>query len=849
MKVQAKVSKTSERFVYAFDQANGLDAGALGGKGAGLVQMTAAGLPVPPGFVITTDACRRNQDGSLSEELWVAIAEAVRQLERRTNRGFGKGPKPLLVSVRSGAPVSMPGMMDTVLNLGLNEETAVALAHASGGGFRFAADTFARFARMFGDIVLGVTEELLHAAAFLTELDAVQDEETLRVAVRSARERVSSAAGEPFPTDPWDQLRRAVVAVFESWNSRRAVRYREHHNIPHHLGTAVVVQQMVFGNLGSPSGTGVAFTRDPRNGEPSLYGEYLENGQGEDLVAGTHTPEPLVAVGERYPAIIARFKSLARELELIYRDVLDIEFTVEEGVLYFLQVRPGKRTAEAAVRIAIDLFDEGVIDSATALQRVTPDQLRQVLRPRFVRDAVETARAEGRVLVVGTGASPGQASGRIVCDPNRAEARAAAGEAVILVRMTTSPQDLHGMLAAQGIVTARGGSTSHAAVVARALDKPCIVGCEQLDVDAANQVVRVGGRELAEGEYISIDGSTGEVFLARVPIASSNPDALGRVRRLLELADSASGGTVFNRVSTRDMAKAAIAAGAEGIGTRNEEVLAASNGFETLVDAVLTYKHGEAAERAVALDALEDVLTEALVQVMEVVRPKPFAARIADLSSGRAGEAVANMTDVAPPPGIWLPLGAPDLVRAQIRALVRAKDTTGYQDNVILMVGGITTAAEVAALRGLCIDAGGRSLKLGVAARSPRCLLALPEIAKHADMFWIDYRALTAACYHYPDDLVLSRDVLQSYLDDGYLPLNPTNQVDDVIERLLPPIPPTGHSCEFGVTFYGWTVSEEVVRFFTQRGFQNFGVESSNLAPTRLLLGRFASVTSGPKGD
>ncbi|MGA2794344.1 MAG: pyruvate, phosphate dikinase [Roseiarcus sp.] len=843
MKVEGKARTTSERFVYAFDEANGLDLAALGGKAAGLAQMTAAGLPVPPGFVITTDACRRSRNGFFSPELWDEIAQAVHQLEERTNRRFGEGPKPLLVSVRSGAVVSMPGMMDTVLNLGLNEETTVALAHSTGGAFRFAADTFARFARMFGDIVLGATEERPHDAAILGELDAVQDEETLRTAVRSASERVSAAAGEPFPTDPWDQLRHAVVAVFGSWNSRRAVRYREHHNIPHDLGTAVVVQQMVFGNLGSPSGTGVAFTRDPRNGEATLYGEYIENGQGEDLVAGTHSPESLAAVGARYPVIVARFKSLARDLEVIYRDVLDIEFTVEEGVLYFLQVRPAKRTAEAAVRIAVDLLDEGLIDGATALQRVTPDQLRQVLRPRFVVDAVETARAEGRMLVAGTGASPGQASGRIVCDPERAEARAAAGEAVILVRITTSPQDLHGMLAAQGIVTARGGSTSHAAVVARALDKPCIVGCELLEVDAANRVVRVEGRELAEGEYVSIDGSTGEVFVAQLPISSSNPDALGRVQRILELADSASGGTVFNRVSTPEMAKAAIAAGALGIGTRNEEVLATSNGFETLIDAVSAYAHGETAERAVALDALEDVLAETLVRLMEVVRPKPFAARIADLSSGRAGEAVANMTDVAPPPGIWLPLGAPALVRAQIRALVRAKESTGYGDNVILMAGGINSAAEATALRDLCAEAGGGSLKLGIAARCPRSLLALPEIANHVDMVWIDYRALTAACYHYPDDLVLSQSILDSYMDSGYMPLNPAEQVDEAIKRFLPPLTAMGHSCEFGVTFYGWTVSEEVVRFFTERGFRNFGVESTDLAATRLLLGRLASST------
>lgn len=830
----------SDRLVFPFAEATHLDATLLGGKGAGLVQMTASGFPVPPGFILTTQACLASQSGSISDALWKDILGAVRQLEARTGCGFGQGTKPLLVSVRSGAPVSMPGMMDTVLNLGMNEETTVALARATGGQYRFAAETFTRFARMFADIVQGVTDDVLVDDTSQAKIDSVVDEKSLRSAVRFAVESVGAVADRAFPIDPWSQLRQAVIAVFESWNSRRAVRYREHHGIAHDLGTAVVVQQMVFGNLGSPSGTGVAFTRDPRDGSPKMFGEYLENGQGEDIVAGTHTPESLADVGKRYPDIIAQLESLARKLELHYRDVLDIEFTVQEGVLYLLQVRAGKRTAEAAIRIASDLFDEGVIDREVVLQRVTADHLRQILRPRFLSKAVEAARTGNAILAIGTGASPGQVSGRIVLDPDRAEQMAALRDPVILVRTFTSPRDLHGMLAAKGIVTAKGGSTSHAAVVARALDKPCIVGCEKLDIDPERRVIRVDDRDLTEGMFISIDGTTGEVFEGGIPTDARSPESIGQVGGILRMADEVSGCTVFHRVSTPEMARQALAAGAHGIGTRIDETLAASEGFETLVDAVSAYKRGATAANAAALAALEDVISEKLAEIMKVVRPKPFAARIANLSSGVAGEAVSDFTDIAPSPAIWLPLGAPQLLRAQIRGLVRAKELTGYPDNVMLMVGGINTEAEAVAIREACRHADGANLKLGVATRSPHGLLELPRIAKHADMVWIDYRSLCAAIYRYPDDLMLSQEAWKSYISDGYMPLDPANEVDEAIKRLMPDLPRNGHSCQFGATFYGWAVSESVVRFFTERGFRNFGVEMNGLAATRLLLGRLA---------
>ncbi|WP_339753506.1 pyruvate, phosphate dikinase [uncultured Marinobacter sp.] len=829
-----------ERFVYPFAEATHLDASVLGGKGAGLVEMTASGFPVPPGFVITTVACGASKDGALSDALWQEIVQAVRRLEAETGCGFGKGAKPLLVSVRSGAPISMPGMMDTVLNLGMNEETTVALAKATGGSYHFAADTFARFARMFADIVLGVTDDVLVDDASRAAIDAVEDEKSLRSAVRFAAESVGAAADSAFPSDPWVQLRRAVVAVFESWNSRRAVRYREHHKIAHDLGTAVVVQQMVFGNLGSPSGSGVAFTRDPRDGSPKVFGEYLENGQGEDVVAGTHTPEPLDAVGRRHPDLIAQLESLGRALERTYHDLLDIEFTVQEGVLYLLQVRSGKRTAEAAIRIASDLFHDGVIDHETVLQYVTVDHLRHVLRPQFLPEAVESARTGNAVLAVGNGASPGQVSGCIVLDPDRAEQMAASGKPVILVREFTSPRDLHGMLAAQAIVTAKGGGTSHAAVVARALDKPCIVGCEELDIDTERRVVRVGDRELAEGMSVSADGSTGELFEGTLPTDTRGPESTSQAGHILQIADEVSGCTVFHRVSTPDMAREAIAAGAHGIGTRIDETLVASEGFESLLDAVSAYRRGAEAPSASALAALEEVVSEVLVRVMKVVHPKPFAARIANLSSGVAGEVVSAFTDATPSPAIWLPLGSPELLHAQIRGLVRAMEITNYPDNVILMVGGVNTEAEAVALREVCRQAGGAKLRLGVAVRSAHGLLELPRIAKHVDMLWIDYRSLCAAIYRYPDDLMLSHDSWKAYHSAGFVPLDPANEIDEVIDRLIPPVLRNEHSCELGVTFYGWEVNEKVVRFFTERGFRNFGVNMSSVATTRLLLGRLA---------
>ena len=516
--------RAASRYIYAFG--GGLAEGdasmreLLGGKGAGLAEMTNAGLPVPPGFTITTAACNdyfaageRQPDG-----LWEDIQAAVREVERLTGKGFGDAANPLLVSVRSGAKFSMPGMMDTVLNLGLNEETLHGLI-ALTGNERFGWDAYRRFVQMFGRIVMGVDgerfDEALEAAkerrgsAADTDLTAAD----LRELAREFGGIIREDAGRDFPSDPWEQLDLAIRAVFASWFGRRARDYRAFNDIPDDLGTAVNVMTMVFGNMGEDSGTGVAFTRDPNTGERRLYGEFLTNAQGEDVVAGIRTPRSISEMRDAMPAVYDEFQRIAERLERHYRDVQDLEFTIERGRLFMLQTRSAKRTAAAAVKIAADMADERIISRTEALQRIEPGMVEQLLRNQFD----QAARASAVVLARGLNASPGAAVGGAVFDADRAAEAAGRGEAVVLVRIETSPDDFHGMAVSQGVLTARGGATSHAAVVARQIGKPCVAGVGDLTIDQRTRTARLGGRTLTEGDVISLDGSTGEVFLGALP--------------------------------------------------------------------------------------------------------------------------------------------------------------------------------------------------------------------------------------------------------------------------------------------------------------------------------------------
>ena len=507
------------RYVYDFNEDAGGGRELLGGKGVGLAEMTQLGVPVPDGFTITTDACRAYlaAGGEVPEGLDTEVDEHIAALEERTGKGFGDQRIPLLVSVRSGAAISMPGMMDSILNLGLNDVAVEGLA-ASTGNERFALDSYRRLVQMYGEVVEGVDGHRFEQA--LTDLKAEKGAaQDVDLTAADLRELVATFAriyeeetGSAFPQEARAQLRRAYRAVFDSWNAHRARVYRRANDIPDDLGTAVNVVQMVFGNRGESSGTGVCFTRDPATGERTLYGEFLANAQGEDVVAGIRTPEPISRMKETMPVAFDQLVDTLDRLEAHYRDLQDIEFTVEEGTLYLLQTRTGKRTAAAALRVAAEMVDEGLISREEAVARIDPGQLDQLLHPMIDPDAHVEVAARG------LNASPGAASGAIVLDADTAEERGKAGEPVILVRWETTPDDIHGLMHAAGVLTAHGGMTSHAAVVARGMGKPCVAGCEQLSIDVAAGTVRIGEHDLKAGDVLTIDGGSGRVIVGEVPL-------------------------------------------------------------------------------------------------------------------------------------------------------------------------------------------------------------------------------------------------------------------------------------------------------------------------------------------
>ena len=564
-------AESNGKLIYTFAEGNASMRSTLGGKGAGLAEMTNAGLPVPPGFTITTQACNAYYDAGkeLPPGLWDDIVAHMKELEQQTGKGFGDAANPLLVSVRSGAAFSMPGMMDTVLNLGLNPDTVEGLIRLTGNE-RFAWDAWRRFVAMFGRIVLDLKaedfdepfDELKHSAGAKLDTDLTADQ--LRDIGNRFAEIVKEKTGEEFPTDPYRQLELAVRAVFDSWFGKRAHDYREFNKIPHDLGTAVNVVTMVFGNMGDDSGTGVAFTRDPNTGDNALFGEYLTNAQGEDVVAGVRTPDKISHMRDAMPEVYAQFEEIARRLEGHYRDMQDLEFTIERGTLYMLQTRSGKRTAPAAIKIAVDMVNEGVLSKEEALQRVDPAQIVQLLLPRFDEKAKE--EAADRLLGKGLNASPGAAEGQAIFDPDRAVEAKEAGNPVILVRIETSPDDVHGMLAAKGVLTARGGATSHAAVVARSMGLPCVAGAESLKIDYAKRQMRAGSVTVKEGEMISIDGTTGEIYAGELPTIEARFEDEHDLATLLGWADEVRRMQVWANADYPRDAERARAFGAQGIG-------------------------------------------------------------------------------------------------------------------------------------------------------------------------------------------------------------------------------------------------------------------------------------------
>jgi pyruvate,orthophosphate dikinase len=602
-RITAAPAAPTGKLIYSFAEGNAQMRALLGGKGAGLAEMTKAGLPVPPGFTITTEACNAYYAAGkeLPPGLWDDVLAHLAELERETGKGFGDPKNPLLVSVRSGAAFSMPGMMDTVLNLGLNEHTVAGLIELTGNE-RFGYDAWRRFIAMFGRIVLDIPatdfDEPFDALKELrgAKLDTDLGSEDLREIADTYREIVRKHTGEHFPTDPYRQLELATRAVFDSWFGKRAHDYREFNKIPHDLGTAVNVVTMVYGNMGTDSGTGVAFTRDPNTGEKVLYGEYLTNAQGEDVVAGIRTPAKISQMCDEMPEVYTQFTEIAERLEHHYRDVQDLEFTIERGTLYMLQTRSAKRTAPAAVKIAVDMANEGVLSREEALQRVDPAQIVQLLLPRFDEDA--KGKARDRFLARGLNASPGAATGKAIFDPDRAVEAKAAGDPVILVRIETSPDDVHGMLAARGVLTARGGATSHAAVVARSMGLPCVAGAESLRIDYAGRTMRAGEVTVREGEMISIDGTTGEIYAGQLPTIEARFEDEHDLATLLSWADQVRRLQVWANADYPRDAERARAFGAQGIGLcRTEHMFFEEERLPTVQRMILNASRATEAKR------------------------------------------------------------------------------------------------------------------------------------------------------------------------------------------------------------------------------------------------------------
>jgi pyruvate, orthophosphate dikinase len=788
---------TTARYVYDFDEPSDGGRELLGGKGAGLAEMTQLGVPVPAGFTITTDACRAytSGGGALPDGLEQEVDEHVRVLEEKTGKRFGDHDDPLLVSVRSGAAVSMPGMMDTILNLGLNDDAVEGLA-ASTGNARFAFDSYRRLIQMYGEVVEGIDGHRFEQALgdLKKHRDAVQDTDLdaddLRGLVTTYRSIYRTETGGDFPQDARDQLGRALRAVFESWDNPRAQVYRRVHEIPDDLGTAVNVVQMVFGNKGDDCGTGVCFTRDPSTGEQGLYGEFLANAQGEDVVAGIRTPEPLERMRERMPEAFEQLLDTMRRLERNYRDMQDIEFTVEEGRLYLLQTRSAKRTAAAALKAAVSMSDEGLITKEEAVARIDAGQLDQLLHPML------DPKAEYEVVAKGLNASPGAASGAIVFDAETAERRGGAGERVLLVRWETTPDDYGGMRMAAGILTAHGGLTSHAAVVARGEGLPCVVGCSTLSVDAAAKVAHLGDHELHEGDVLTIDGGTGSVILGEVALVP--PQINEDFETILEWADELRRLKVRTNADTADDAAKAREFGAQGIGLcRTEHMFSDVERLALMREMILA--RDEEGRRA-ALDRLLPIQQGDFEAIFEQMAGLPVTIRLLDwplheflpsaedAEDERIRERVRALQEANPMLGFRacrLGLFYPEIYEMQVRAIVRAaravQERSGEAPIVEIMHPLVGFGEELRRLRELTVrtaeeEGGGIEYLVGTMIELPRACVRADEIAEHADFFSFGTNDLTQTA------LGLSRDdagrFLPHYLEVGILERDPFETID-----------------------------------------------------------------------
>ncbi|MCH7952789.1 MAG: pyruvate, phosphate dikinase [Chloroflexi bacterium] len=827
---------TKTRFVYRFRDGNAGMRDLLGGKGANLCEMARLGLPIPPGFVVSTDGFREfaRLDQQLPESLWQEVQEALKEVEEAVGRRFGDPDNPLLVSVRSGSKFSMPGMMDTILNLGLNDETVEGLAKAANDR-RFALDSYRRFIQLFAKVALHTDadgfEKVLDEAR--TKAGATSDadlsEADLEDVIRRFKE-IASTGTEAFPTDTLDQLRIAISAVFESWTNPRAIAYRNHQHIPHDLGTAVSIMAMVFGNTGPRSGTGVCFTRNPSTGERALYGEYLPNAQGEDIVSGVRTPKPISELESEMPDAYGTLIEHAKNLENHFRDVQDIEFTIENGRLFILQTRSGKRTAMAAVKTAVDMVGEGLISRDEALLRVPADELSQLLLPRFDDESKERAAKDGRLLGTGLNASPGAATGIVAIDGADAERY---GERAILVRPETSADDMPAILKAGAVLTSRGGITSHAAVVTRGLGKPAVVGLSAIDVDTQRGEVSVDGTVLKTGDAISIDGFTGEVFSGTIDTVPADISSNDDLRELLNWADAARRLEIRANADTPEDAARARSFGAHGIGLcRTEHMFFQEERLVHIREMLMNTRH-EGTETAngtqangvydKALKSLEEYQTSDFRGILEAMDGLPVVIRLLDaplheflppieslienlaiarVTNGpeaevremeellEAARSLAETNPMLGHRGSRLGVTNPDIYEMQVRAIYRAtKDLidAGKDPQPEIMVPLVMGEAEVKSLKarltelakGLGEDLGRPArIHFGTMIEVPRAALDAGAIAPHVDFFSFGSNDLTQMTFGFSRDDAEEK-FLRYYVENEILPRNPFATIDE----------------------------------------------------------------------
>ena len=802
-----------KKFVYSFNEGSKDMKDLLGGKGANLAEMTKIGLPVPFGFTVTTEACNRyyEEGKTIGDDIVAAIFEKLEELENVTGKKFGSVENPLLVSVRSGAKISMPGMMDTILNLGLNDETVEGMAKLTENP-RFAYDSYRRFIQMFGDVVMEISKTKFDAIfdgkkeERGVESDVDLTTEDLQAIIVDYKALVKAEMGRDFPQDPKDQLMEAVKAVFRSWNNDRAILYRKLNEIPDSIGTAVNVQSMVFGNMGNTSGTGVAFTRNAANGENKLFGEFLVNAQGEDVVAGIRTPQPISEMAETFPEVYKEFVRIADLLENHYKDMQDMEFTVEREKLFMLQTRNGKRTAAAAVKIAVDMEAEGLIDKETAVMRIEPAQIAQLLHPMF--DAKELAAAEK--LTKGLPASPGAATGKIYFNAEEAVTAAANGEKVILVRLETSPEDLAGMVAAEGILTARGGMTSHAAVVARGMGKCCVSGCSEIKVDEDAKTLEIGEYVFKEGDYISLDGTAGDVLKGQVKTVP--PELSGDFGKIMEWADEIRTLKIRTNADNPRDAQQAVDFGAEGIGLcRTEHMFFEEERIPAIrrmimadteeerreaLKFLLPYQQGDfkgiyevMGDRPVTIRLLDPPLHEFIPHTDEELKELGKQINVPYEKLAKKAEELHEFNPMLGHRGCRLAVTYPEIAEMQAEAIImaaievrREKDIDIVPEIMIPLVGLVKELADVKATvvktvervmerEGVKFD-----YLVGTMIEIPRAALTADEIAQEAEFFSFGTNDLTQMTFGFSRDD--TGNIIKEYRDKNIFEDDPFQSID-----------------------------------------------------------------------